>query len=82
MRWKLKNSIRLLSKTNFSSANFEDNRDTNRAWDTIGENIRISAKESISHCESKHNKPWYDEKCSELFEGSRLNYSGCRTQMK
>jgi hypothetical protein len=33
--------------------NLDDNGDINRAWETIRENIRISAKESIGLCESK-----------------------------
>jgi hypothetical protein len=62
----------------------ENRGHNNRAWDNIRENIKISAKESLSYCESVHHKPWFDEECSELadrrIEGSRLNYSGCRTQ--
>jgi hypothetical protein len=46
MRRKLKNSIRLQSK--FAALeNLDDNGDINRAWDTIRENIKIFAKESI-----------------------------------
>jgi hypothetical protein len=29
----------------------------------IRENIKISAKECIGHCEAKHHKPWFDEEC-------------------
>jgi hypothetical protein len=48
----------------------------------IRENIKISAKECIGHYEAKYHKPWFDEEClNRLFEGSRLNYSGCRTQV-
>jgi hypothetical protein len=43
--------------------NLDDNGDINRAWETIRENIRISAKESIRLCESKSYKPWFNEKC-------------------
>jgi hypothetical protein len=35
--------------------------DINRAWETIRENIKISAKESLSYCELKKHK---------LYEGS------------
>jgi hypothetical protein len=63
--------------------NLDDNGDINRAWETIRENIKISAKESIRLCESKSYKPWFDEECLKWFiEGSGLNYSGCRTQVK
>jgi hypothetical protein len=45
-----------------------DNGDINRAWDTIRENIKISAKESISLCESKSHKPWFEEECLKLVD--------------
>jgi hypothetical protein len=43
----------------------------NRAWDSIRENIRISAQESHSYCESEYRKPWFDEECSELVDGRK-----------
>jgi hypothetical protein len=46
--------------------NLDDNEDINRAWETIRENIRILAKESIGLCEWKSYKPWFDEECLEL----------------
>jgi hypothetical protein len=48
--------------------NLEDSGDINRAWDTIRENIKISAQENLGYCESKHRKPWFDEECSELVD--------------
>jgi hypothetical protein len=36
--------------------------------DNIRENIKSSAKESLGYCESKHCKPWLDEKCSKLVD--------------
>jgi hypothetical protein len=39
--------------------------DINRAWETIRDNIKISAKESLGYYELKKNKPWIDEGCSE-----------------
>jgi hypothetical protein len=45
--------------------------DINRAWGNIRENIKISAQESLGYCESKHRKPWFDEECSELFDGRK-----------
>jgi hypothetical protein len=48
--------------------NLNDNGDINRAWETIRENIRISAKESIRFCESKSYKPWFDEECLKLVD--------------
>jgi hypothetical protein len=40
----------------------------NSAWETIRENIKISAKESLGYCELKNHKPWFDEGCSELVD--------------
>jgi hypothetical protein len=57
MRGKLRNSIRLQSKTDLQLG------DINRAWDTIRENNKMFAKESIGHCEVKHHKSWFDEEC-------------------
>ena len=37
------------------------NRDTNRAWENIKENIKTSAKESLGLHELKQHKPWFDE---------------------
>jgi hypothetical protein len=51
--------------TNMSAVleNLEDSGDISRAWDTVRENINISAKDSLGYCELKHHKPWFDEKC-------------------
>jgi hypothetical protein len=40
----------------------------NSAWETIRENIRISAKESLGYFEFKTHKPWFDEECPKLFD--------------
>jgi hypothetical protein len=48
--------------------NLDDNGDINKAWETIRENIRISAKESIGLCQSKSYKPWFDEECLKLVD--------------
>jgi hypothetical protein len=61
----------------------ENNGDISRAWDSIRENIKGLAQESLGHCESKHHETWFDGSVQNwLMEGSRLNYSGCRTQVK
>jgi hypothetical protein len=54
---------------------------TSRAWDNIRENINILAQESLGYCEPKHCGLMRDVQ-NWLIEGSRLNYSGCRTQVK
>jgi hypothetical protein len=33
----------------------------NSAWEMIKENIKMSAKESLGHCELKKHKPWFDQ---------------------
>jgi hypothetical protein len=48
--------------------NLDDNGDISRAWQTIRENIRISAKERFGLCESKFYKPWFDEECLKLVD--------------
>ncbi|PNF13747.1 hypothetical protein B7P43_G14087 [Cryptotermes secundus] len=40
--------------------------DVNKAWETVGENIKISAKDSLGYYELKRHKPWLDEGCLEL----------------
>jgi hypothetical protein len=42
--------------------------DINKAWETIGENINISAKESLGYYELKKHKPWLNEGCSKLLD--------------
>jgi hypothetical protein len=36
--------------------------------EAIRENIRITAKESVSCYELKEHRPWFDEGCSELLD--------------
>jgi hypothetical protein len=43
-------------------------RNINTAWETITENIKISAKESLGYYELKKYKPWLVEGCSELLD--------------
>jgi hypothetical protein len=33
------------------------------AWETIRQNIKISAKESLGYFELKKHKPWFKEGC-------------------
>jgi hypothetical protein len=40
----------------------------NSAWETIRENIKISAKDSLGYFELKKHKPWFDEGCSKLLD--------------
>jgi hypothetical protein len=41
------------------------------AWQTIRENIKISAKESICYCELKKHKPWFDKGWLKLLDQSK-----------
>jgi hypothetical protein len=42
--------------------------DVNRAWETVRDNIKISAKESLGYYELKKHKSWFDEGCSKLLD--------------
>jgi hypothetical protein len=42
--------------------------ESNSAWETIRENIKISAKESLGYLELKKYEPWLDEGCSKLLD--------------
>jgi hypothetical protein len=48
--------------------NLDTEVDINRAWETIRENIIVSAKESLGYHELKKHKPWFDEGCSKLLD--------------
>jgi hypothetical protein len=40
----------------------------NSACETISENMKISAKESLGYFEFKKHTPWFDEGCSRLLD--------------
>jgi hypothetical protein len=40
----------------------------NSAWETIRENINVSAKESQGYFELKKHKPWFDKGCSKFLD--------------
>jgi hypothetical protein len=64
---KVKEQYQVTIKNKFAALeNLDDNEDINKAWETIRQNIKISAKESIRLCESKSYKPWFDEECLKL----------------
>jgi hypothetical protein len=48
--------------------NLDDEVDINRAWETIRENIKNSAELSLSYCEMKKHKSWFDEGCSKQLD--------------
>jgi hypothetical protein len=43
----------------------------NSVWETIRENIEISAKESLGYYDLKKHKQWFDKGCSKLFDQRR-----------
>jgi hypothetical protein len=66
---EVKEEYQVTIKNKFAAVeNLNDNGDINRAWETIRENIRMLAKESIRLCESKSYKPWFDDECLKLVD--------------
>ncbi|PNF27158.1 hypothetical protein B7P43_G08536, partial [Cryptotermes secundus] len=57
--------------------NLETEVDVNKAWETIRENIEMSAKESLGYYESKKHKPWFDEGCSKLLDQRKQSKLQC-----
>jgi hypothetical protein len=50
-----KEQYRVAIRNKFAAVeNLEDSRDINRAWDSIRQNIKISARECLGYCESKY----------------------------
>jgi hypothetical protein len=64
---EVKEQYQVATKNKFSALeNLDDNGGINRAWNAIRKKTKISARQSIGHCESKHHKPCFDDECSEL----------------
>jgi hypothetical protein len=42
--------------------------DIKSSWETIRQNIKICAKQSLGYYELKKHKPWFDEGCSKLLD--------------
>jgi hypothetical protein len=55
-----------ISNTLAALENLDADVGINRAWETIKENIQISAKESLGYYELKEHTTWFEEGCSEL----------------
>ena len=43
------------------SGNLSEDEEINRGWESIKENIKTSATESLGMHEMKQHKPWFDE---------------------
>jgi len=52
-----------ISKRFAALENLNYSKDINKAWENITENIKTSAKETLSLYELKQHKPWFDEEC-------------------
>jgi hypothetical protein len=48
--------------------NIDAEMDINKTWESIRENIRVSAKKSLGYYELKKRKPWFDKVCSKLLD--------------
>jgi hypothetical protein len=42
--------------------------DINKAWESIRENIKTSAKDNLGYHRLEHNKPWFNDECSKLID--------------
>ncbi len=51
--------------------NLSDNKDINRDWQNIKENIKTSAKESLGMRELEQHKPWFGEECLHFLDERR-----------
>jgi hypothetical protein len=66
-RFNLKKQFRVEVSNRFAAFEYLDAEvDINNAWETIRENIKISAKESLGYFELKKHEQWFDEGCSKL----------------
>jgi hypothetical protein len=64
-------NLNKLNKVEGKEKNLEDLDavvEINSAWETVRENIEISAKESLGCFELKKHKPWFDKGCSKLVD--------------
>ena len=48
--------------------NVSEDKDINMAWESIKENIKISATESLGMHEMEQHKPWIDEECLRILD--------------
>jgi hypothetical protein len=52
--------------------NLDAEMDINRAWETIREIIKISAKENLGYFDLKKHMPWFHEGRSKLLDQRKL----------
>jgi hypothetical protein len=51
--------------------NVSEDDDINRAWESIKENIKTSAIQSLGLHEMKQHKPWFDEECLGILDSRK-----------
>jgi hypothetical protein len=61
-----KEQFRVVVSNRFAALDIEV--EINSAWETISENVKISAKEILGYFELKKHKPWVDKGCSRLLD--------------
>jgi hypothetical protein len=62
-----KEQFRVEVSNRFAALEYLDTEvEINSAWETIRENIKISAKESLGYFEFKKHKPWFDKGSSKF----------------
>jgi len=49
-----------ITKRSAAWENVSDSEDINSDWESVKDNIKTSAKESLGLYELKHHKPWFD----------------------
>jgi hypothetical protein len=66
-QYQVKISNRFATSKNLDDDNNDDDDnddvDINRAGDSIRENIKVSATNSLGYYELKQHKPWFDDEC-------------------
>ena len=63
--------------------NVSEDENINRVWESIKENIKTSATESLGMHEMKQLKPWFDEECLGILDQRKqAKCSGCRILAK
>jgi hypothetical protein len=75
MKQKLESIIGLISHISVALDNMYDCGDINRAFDNVGENIKISAKHSLGRFKQKQCNPWFDDEfLVRIMVGLNLNF--------
>jgi hypothetical protein len=50
----------------FTALESLDENCDNNAWENIRENMKTLAKDNLGYHRPKHNKPWFDNRCSKI----------------